>query len=284
MPDGNVLRSSSRSSRRADFRRQRPLSREPREGAAGHELPGRLGDDVVVGGRAPAPERGEVLLMPADLPNRQLVLLEQAGDTRPVVQQAPDPGQADQPDADLDAARPVHAGEERVRPAPRAQLVCHPARVPVVPGEVPGGCQQRQVLQPGDLPDLLDVAGLRLRAMVDPERVTVRGRPAAGHRVAEPVGLYQVGPADPEHLPLAPHELVSGRQHGRPGIPGHALGGIRRQDGGEPARARLGLRSQLRRAGHERRGGQGKLLAAHLPARPRQLDCLVAGTPGHLGG
>jgi hypothetical protein len=57
--------------------------RKPREGAASHELSGRLGDDVVVADE-PGPERGEVLLMPADLPHRQLVMLEQAGDAGPV--------------------------------------------------------------------------------------------------------------------------------------------------------------------------------------------------------
>ncbi len=92
--------------------------REPAERAAGHELPGRLGDDVVVGRRAAAAEAGQVLLVPADLLDGQAVLLEQAGRAGPVVQQAPDPGQADQPDADLDPAGPVHAGQERVLPPP----------------------------------------------------------------------------------------------------------------------------------------------------------------------
>src|SRR5262249_18729885 len=44
---------------------------EPREGATGHELPGRLGDDVVVRRGAAAPEGGEILLVPAYLLARQ---------------------------------------------------------------------------------------------------------------------------------------------------------------------------------------------------------------------
>ena len=44
---------------------------EPRERAARRELPGRLGDQVVVRRRSAALERGEVLLVPADLPHRQ---------------------------------------------------------------------------------------------------------------------------------------------------------------------------------------------------------------------
>ena len=48
--------------------------------------------------------------------------------------------------------------------------------------------QERQVLQPRDFPDLLDVAGLLLRAVIDPEGVAVCRGSAAGHRVKEPVG------------------------------------------------------------------------------------------------
>ena len=109
MPDGKVLRMSSRSSSRADLRRQRVALGEPREGAAGHELTGCFGDHVIVGRRAPAGECGEVLLVPADLPQRERVVLEQVGYAWPVIKQPPDPGQADQADADLDAARPVHS-------------------------------------------------------------------------------------------------------------------------------------------------------------------------------
>ena len=97
-----------------------------------------------------------------------------SADAGPVVEQAADPGQADQPDAELDAAGPVHARQERVLPPPGAELARHPVRVRLVAGQEPGGGQQREVLQPGDLPDLLDVAGLLLRAVVDPEAVAVR--------------------------------------------------------------------------------------------------------------
>ncbi len=63
--------------------------------------------------------------MPADLPNGELIILEMLGHLRPFVEEAPDPGQADQADPDLDPARPVHAGEERVLLHPGAQLVRH---------------------------------------------------------------------------------------------------------------------------------------------------------------
>ena len=93
---------------------------EPREGAARHQLPGGLGYHVVVGRGAPAGERGEVLLVPADLPHGERVALEQVGRARPVVEQAPDPGQADQADAELDAAGPVRRRTGTGSPATRS--------------------------------------------------------------------------------------------------------------------------------------------------------------------
>ena len=151
--------------------------REPREGAAGHELPGRLGDDVVVGRRAPAPERGQVLLVPADLLDRELVVAR----TGPLT-----PGQSS-------SRRRIQARLIRRMPTSMPLVQCTPDRngfsrhqerswsatrraYASSLAEEPGRGQQRQVLQPGDLPDLLDVAGLLLRAVVDPERVAVRRR------------------------------------------------------------------------------------------------------------
>ena len=49
---------------------------EPGERAAGHELPCRLCYDVVVRGRSAALERGEVLLVPVDLTQREVAVLE----------------------------------------------------------------------------------------------------------------------------------------------------------------------------------------------------------------
>src|SRR5260370_22729607 len=122
--------------------------------------------------------------MPADLSHSQRVVLEQIGYARPVIQQASNPGQADQPDAELDAARPVHAGQEGILPPPGAQMIGHPARIFLFMGEKPGISQKREMLQPGDLPDLLDVADLLLRAVIDTEGVTFWSGPAACHRVA----------------------------------------------------------------------------------------------------
>ena len=227
---------------------------EPVKGTAGYKLSRRLGDDVVVGRRAPAPERGQVLLVPADLLHREFVALEEAGGARPPVQKAADPGQADQPDADLDAARPVDARQERVIPPPGAQLLVHAAGVGIIVAEEPGRGQEREVLQPGDLPDLLDVPGQLLHAVVDAERVAAGGGAAAGHRVVEPVGRYQVGPGHAQHLPLAPHKLVRGRQNGRPGVSRYPRGDAGRKCAGEPALTRRWRRQSA------------NLLRSYLPA------------------
>ena len=155
---------------------------------------------------------------------------------------------------------------------PGAELVGDPVGVPLVMAEEPGGGQQREVLQAGDLPDLLDVAGLLLRAVIDAEGVAVGSGPAAGHRIAEPVGPHHVGPDDAQDLPLAPQQPVRGLEDGLPGLRGHPRGGARRQDGGEPRRSPGG--------------------AAAAAASCSRLTCrrdqaarsdLVTGAPGHLG-
>ena len=133
-------------------------------------------------------------------------------------------------------------------------MIGDPACVPLVLAQEPGGGQQREVLQPGELPDLLDVTDLLLRAVVDAERVPIRVGPPAGHRVAEPVGPLQVGAEHPQGLPLPPQQPVRGLQHRLPGLLRHPRGGARRQHRGE---------RQL--AGGRRRSGPGQLMAGHLP-------------------
>ena len=160
-------------------------------------------------------------LVPADLLHSQHVTLEQPGHAGPVIQQPPDPGQADQPDADLDAARPVHAGQEGVLPEPGAKLVGYPAGITLVVGQEPGRGQQREVLQAGDFPDLLDVAGLLLGTMIDPEGALVLGGPAAGNRIVEPVGPDKIGPGNAQYLPLTLQQLVCGGKQVRLGRPGY---------------------------------------------------------------
>src|SRR5262249_26099684 len=185
-------------------------------------------------------------------------VLEEFGYRRPALKQPPDPGHADQPDANLDAAGPVHAGQERVLLPPGLDLLRYPLRVRVIVAEVPRGREERQMLQPREFPDLLDVPCLLFRAMVDPECVPVARRATAGDWIKKPVRRDQVGPADAEHVPLALDQLVSASQHGRARGRGDGCGGMVRQDGAEPS-----LAGRLRLAG-------GRLRALYLLGRPRQ--------------
>ena len=168
---------------------------------------------MVVGRGAAAAETGQELLVPADLADRVVVVLEQVADLRPVVEQPSDPGPADQPDTDLDPAGPVHSGEERIRPPPGPQLSVDRLGITLVPRQPPGAREHRQVVMAGQLPDLLDVAGLGLVAVVDPERqLLVRCTPP-GDRVGEPVRVGAVGAGDAQHLPGARQHPVGRADH-----------------------------------------------------------------------
>ena len=67
------------------------------EGKRRHQEPGRLGDDVIVGGRASTAKGRQVVLVPPDLGTRHLVALEEFSGPRPPVEQSPHPDPADQP-------------------------------------------------------------------------------------------------------------------------------------------------------------------------------------------
>ena len=62
---------------------------------------------------------------------------------------------------------------------------------------------------PGKLPDLLDVAGLSLGPMIDPERVLVLWRPDSRYRIAEPVRRPKVRPVLAKDLPAPREDFVS---------------------------------------------------------------------------
>ena len=246
---------------------------EPGERAGGRELPGGLGDQVVVSRRPPALERGQVLLVPANLVQRQVVTLEEVRHTRPLVQQPPDPGEVDQPDAELDAAGPVDAGQERIGRPPGPQLGGYPLRIGVLPGQIPGGREQRQVLQPIDLPDLLDVAYRGLVPVVDAEGIRLRARTAVpcpgrgtspapscrrGRRRASPIRRSCIRSASATMAALA--------------ASGTGRGGARRERRSEPARRRC----------RGRRRQRATLTRPHLFARPGLAKRLLSDTPGHL--
>jgi len=78
---------------------------------------------MVVGRRAAAGEGGQEFLVPGNLPDSILTVLEEVADLGPLIEESADPCPGDQSDAGLDTAGPVHAGQERVRTPPGAQLI-----------------------------------------------------------------------------------------------------------------------------------------------------------------
>ena len=183
---------------------------EPWKGARRRQSAHGLGDDVVVRRRPAAPERREVLLVPAELGEGLRVVLEEVADARPVVEQPAHPHPAREPDTELDPARPVNAGQEGVARPPRAELGRNEVRVPGVAREPPRGREHGEVVVAGELPDRLDVARDLLVPVVDPERQgDVRGAPA-GDGVEEPVGVQDVGPRCAEHVPVTGEQPVGG--------------------------------------------------------------------------
>src|SRR5215472_9115857 len=208
--------------------------------------------------------------MPANLPDRALIVLKQIGRSRPVVKQTADPGHADQPDTDLDAARPVHARQEWILPPPGAQLAGDEPCVSLVAAEEPGRGKQRQMLQPRQFPDLLDVSRLVLRPVIDPEGVPRIRRTTAGNRVQEPVRRPYVGPENAEYFPLPSQDPVCCGQNGSCRGDRHLRRGARRNCRGELATPRGFGMAVL-------------LIAMHLADHPGRLQGLVMSTPEHLG-
>ncbi len=183
---------------------------EPRERAAGHQLPGGFGDHVVVGRRAPAAEGGEEPLVPVDLVGGDDVLLEEGGRAGPAFEQPPGPDPRDQADAELDAAAPVDPLADRVGAPPRAEVGGHQLGVPVVAGQPPGAGQDGQVVVAGELPDLLDVPRVAGVAVVDVERGAVRRERSPADRIDRPRRRRHVVADGPEDLHVPVGDL-SGR-------------------------------------------------------------------------
>ena len=165
---------------------------EPVEGKRRHQEAGGLGDHVVVGRRPPAAEGCEILLVPPDLSPGRLVTLEELRCLVPSGEQSscPDPG--DQPEAGLDPARPVHAGEERILSPPRAEVQSRTIRVALIAGEREGCCEDRHVMHARQFPNLLHVPGDILGAVVDLEAVVELRRPSSRDRIEEPVRVLHV--------------------------------------------------------------------------------------------
>ena len=107
--------------------------------------------------------------MPGNLPNGIIIVLEKVTHLGPLIEQSAGPRPGDQADSCLDTACPVHTGQERVGTPPGAQLPRGRLGVALVLRQPPCGRQDGDVMMPGHLPDLLDVARLGLVPMMDAE-------------------------------------------------------------------------------------------------------------------
>ena len=206
--------------------------------------------------------------MVVELPQEGRVALEQRPGPAPAVQQPADPDPGQQAHAELDAAGPVDAGQERVGRPPGAELGGGGLGVALIAAEAVGGGQHGEVLVAGRLPNVLDVADHGRVAEVDVEAVgPVRG-PPAGAGVKEPVrGRRHVVAGVGEHLPAPGEQPLGGLLEPDPGLLGDVVGAAG-EGGGEV------------RGGRQRgRVGAG---VGDLPAPPAALGQLVAGPAGHL--
>ena len=159
------------------------------KGAAGRELAGGLGNDVVVRRRAVAAQAGKVFLMVMQLTQEVRVVLEQCRGGRPAGEQSSNPDPRQEPDPELDPAGPVDAGQKGIAPPPGSKLPGREVGITIVRREKVGGGKDRQLVVPRRLPDVLDGADLSDVATVDVEGVGSVGRAPTRSRVEEPVGI-----------------------------------------------------------------------------------------------
>ena len=266
-PLAKVLARSSRWSCRAASSRQRVALGVPGEGAGGREPAGRLGHDVVVGRGAAAPEGREVLLVPPDLAQRVGFSSKRSAD----------PGQSSR-------SRRTQTQLVSRTPSSMPLVQCTPDRnglaatrtgaarsttsaYRLVAGQPPGGREHGQVVVPRELPDRLDVAGLVLVAVVDPEREPVLRRPPPGHRVEEPVRVRRCrAAAVPSSSQSPASEPVRGGDHGGPGLGRHPAAHARAERGREQAAVAQPPRAPGGSAGRTWRRAQAYDVPGRLPA------------------
>ena len=162
-----------------------------------------------------AAERGEILLMAEDLVASEARSLEAFASPCPAAEKATAPGEADQAERDLDAARPVDARQERVRLPPGTKLRCYKLGVALVMRQEIRGSQQRDVLQPARLQEEFVIAGDRRVAGFDIEAVGPGGCEDSSVGIAKPV-LCRLRQGDLAAEDVeAPGEKLIGRRRDR---------------------------------------------------------------------
>ena len=118
----------------------RPSARRPTRGTSRtrtrRQLPGGLGDHVVVRRRSVAAGSAASHRWWCQIwCSASRVVLEQPGGARPAASSLRTHTHGDQPDAQLDAADPVHAAERRVGRPPRREVLGDAVGVAVVAGQ-----------------------------------------------------------------------------------------------------------------------------------------------------
>jgi len=152
-----------------------------------------LGDQVVVGGGAAAVQRRQPAFVLVELQQEIRVALEEIGGAGPAVEQAPGPGERDQPHAELDPAQPVDAAQRRVAAPPRTQ-VCGGVRGEArIAGEPPGRREQRHMMQSRRFPDIFHHPHPLRIAIGNGEAILCRVRADAGADVPMPIGIGRRG-------------------------------------------------------------------------------------------
>src|SRR5688572_7968093 len=160
--------------------------------------------------------------MPGNLAYRIVIVLEKVTHLGPLVKQAAYPGPGNQPNSGLDTACPVHSRQKWVGSPPGTQLFRGRIRVMLLLRQPPCARQNGQVMVPGHLPDLLNVAGLRLVAMMDAEGEPVVRRTTPSHRIVEPVRIRAIGPLASQHSPGSVEDRVGSPDQGRRSIRIHS--------------------------------------------------------------
>ncbi len=157
------------------------------------KLAGGFRDHVVVGGRVPAVQGMQVLLMAIELCLKDGIMLEQIRGARPGLQKAAAPHPGYQSYAKLDSADPMRTRKKGIGLPPVAQIARHPVGVSCVARERVGSRQNRQMVMTRRLPDIFEIADARRIAMRIPKSENRLGCANPGGGIEKPVRLGKVG-------------------------------------------------------------------------------------------
>ena len=212
--------------------------------------------------------------MPADLPDGVVVVLEQvarpSASRRAAGGSRPRRSAGCRPRSRSSSAR--RSGTGCAPPGP--QLVGGGLGVALLAGQPPGRGQHGEVVVPGHLPDLLDVAGLRLVAVVD------AGRRAAGPGARRPV----TGSRNQSGSALSARRAPRDTSRSRPG-PGRRRRSARPRPRESPGCGQTpAAATEKGRSAQDVRRQRRRFAGPDLPAGPRLRRPTSSARWSHLGG